>query len=246
MRFDVITVGGGLAGSTLGAALARAGRKVLVLERETHFRDRVRGENMLPWGVAVARRLGLVDDLLAAGGHQPRFWNTYFMGNPVEHRDLRATTSHGETALNIYHPGMQEALLQRAIACGAEVKREANVFNVDAGPGRSPAVTFEYAGHLHTVTGRVVVGADGRASQVRSWAGFEVHRDPDHLTISGTLLHRTDVDSDGMHLAFGEACASLIAPLAGGRARIYYIYPGAAGRRGLSGKEKIVDFLRLC
>jgi len=72
MSYEVITVGGGLAGSTLATALARAGRKVLILERETQFKDRVRGENMVPWGVAAARRLGLVDDLVAAGGHQPR------------------------------------------------------------------------------------------------------------------------------------------------------------------------------
>jgi 2-polyprenyl-6-methoxyphenol hydroxylase-like FAD-dependent oxidoreductase len=72
MTFDVITVGGGLAGSALATALARTGHKVLVLERETRFKDRVRGENMVPWGVAAARCLGLVDDLLAAGGHWDR------------------------------------------------------------------------------------------------------------------------------------------------------------------------------
>src|SRR5439155_23113925 len=66
MNFDAITVGGGLAGSTFAAELTRAGHQVLVLERETRFKDRVRGENMLPWGVAAARRLGLVNDLLAA------------------------------------------------------------------------------------------------------------------------------------------------------------------------------------
>jgi len=119
MTFDAITVGGGLAGSTLATALARADRKVLVLERETEFKDRVRGENMLPWGVAAARRLGLVDDLLAAGAHQPRSWNTYMFGNPAGSRDLRATTPHGETSLNIYHPTMQQALLERARGAGA-------------------------------------------------------------------------------------------------------------------------------
>ena len=116
MNFDVIIVGGGLAGSTLAPELARAGHKVLVLERETRFKDRVRGENMLPWGVAAARRLGLIDDLLAAGGHQPRYWITYMLGNPVSRRDLHLTTPHGEVSLNIYHPSMQEALLERASA----------------------------------------------------------------------------------------------------------------------------------
>src|SRR6476619_965302 len=107
MSYDAIVVGGGLGGSALADQLARTGRNVLVLEREARFKDRVRGENMVPWGVAAARRLGLVDDLIAAGGHQPRSWITYIFGNPVSKRDLRATTPHGEVSLNIYHPDMQ-------------------------------------------------------------------------------------------------------------------------------------------
>ena len=72
MTVDLAVVGGGVAGATLGAAVAQRGGKVLVLERETKFKDRVRGENMLPWGVATARRLGVLDDLVAAGGHACR------------------------------------------------------------------------------------------------------------------------------------------------------------------------------
>jgi hypothetical protein len=44
-------------GSTLASAVAGNGRRVLVLERDREFKDRGRGENMLPWGVAAARRL---------------------------------------------------------------------------------------------------------------------------------------------------------------------------------------------
>ena len=36
--------------------MAEHGAKVLVLERETQFKDRVRGEGTMPWGVADARR----------------------------------------------------------------------------------------------------------------------------------------------------------------------------------------------
>jgi 2-polyprenyl-6-methoxyphenol hydroxylase-like FAD-dependent oxidoreductase len=246
MSFDAITVGGGLAGSTLAAELARAGYKVLVLERETRFKDRVRGENMLPWGVAAARRLGLVDDLLAAGGHQPRSWITYMFGNPVNNRDLHLTTPHGEVSLNIYHPSMQEALLERASAAGVEVNRGATVLSVDAGPGRAPTVTFEHQGERHTLSARVVVGADGRASQVRGWGGFEVQRNPDLLTIAGTLMQGAGVPDDAVHLAFGPGCVTLLAPLGGRRARTYYVYPGVAGRLGLSGKDKIREFIQLC
>jgi len=54
MEHDIILVGGGLAGAALARALAEAGIRVLVLERETAFKDRVRGEAMLGWGVAEA------------------------------------------------------------------------------------------------------------------------------------------------------------------------------------------------
>jgi 2-polyprenyl-6-methoxyphenol hydroxylase-like FAD-dependent oxidoreductase len=246
MSFDVITVGGGLAGSTLATELARAGHKVLVLEREAHFKDRVRGENMLPWGVAAARRLGLVDCLIANGGHQPPYWVTYMGGDLVSSRDLHATTPHGEVSLNIYHPGMQEALLERASVHGVEVNRGAKVLCVEAGPDRSPTVTFEHDGSRQTLSARVVVGADGRASQVRGWGGFETQRNPDLLTISGILIAGTDVPDDAVHLAFGIGCATLLAPLGGRRARTYYVYPGVAGRRGLSGKDKTQEFIRLC
>ena len=42
--------------------------RVLVLERETAVRDRVRGEQMHPWGITEARKLGLYELLLETGG----------------------------------------------------------------------------------------------------------------------------------------------------------------------------------
>lgn len=106
---------------------------------------------------------GLVDNLLAAGAHQPPSWITYMFGNPIMNRDLHSTTPHGEISLNIYHPSMQEGLLDRASVSGAEVNRGVNVVGVDAGPNRSPTVTFEHDGRQQTLPARVVVGADGRA-----------------------------------------------------------------------------------
>ena len=65
--YDIITVGGGVGGSSLAKAMAERGYRVLVLERETTFKDRVRGEWMAPWGVADSRELGVYETLIASG-----------------------------------------------------------------------------------------------------------------------------------------------------------------------------------
>jgi 2-polyprenyl-6-methoxyphenol hydroxylase-like FAD-dependent oxidoreductase len=244
MSIDVVIVGGGLGGSGLARLLANKGLGALVLERDVKFKDRVRGENMLAWGVAAARRLGLLEDLMAAGGHSVPLFNVYAMGMQTEARPIPQTTPHGEGMLNMYHPDLQEALLASAVKAGAEVKRGAVVQNVATTNG-THAVTFVENDKSHTINARLVVGADGRNSKLREWGGFSVQRDPNNLRIAGTLIEGTPVPDDGIHLSFGPGILSFIAPLGKKRARTYFVYPGATGDRKLSGKEKYVEFLDL-
>jgi 2-polyprenyl-6-methoxyphenol hydroxylase-like FAD-dependent oxidoreductase len=244
MSYDAIVVGGGLAGAALADQLARAGHDVLVLERETRFKDRVRGENMLPWGVAAAKRLGIHDELVRAGGLPSPNFVKVAMGQFSPPRDMRVTTPGGDAMLNMYHPDLQETMLARAASAGAEVMRGATVLALDAGPGRPPAVAFEYKGLRQTLNSRIVIGADGRASLMRSWAGFNVQQNPELLTIAGTLLSGTEVPDASAYFCMGPGIASFWAPLGQQRSRVYFIYPGVAGRRALSGKHKIAEFLQ--
>ena len=168
------------------------------------------------------------------------------MGQQTVRRDMPATTPHGEFALNIYHPDLQETMLQHAMESGAEVRRGARVLGVERGNGRSPRVMFEEAGEQRTESARVVVGADGRFSNVRTWGGFEVQRLPDFLTISGTLVEGSQVPDDGIHLAMGPGFAMFVAPLGGGRARTYFVYAGVAGRRQMTGSGRIPAFFEAC
>jgi 2-polyprenyl-6-methoxyphenol hydroxylase-like FAD-dependent oxidoreductase len=245
MDMDVITVGGGLGGSTLASAVARSGRSVLVLEREKEFKDRVRGENMLPWGVAAARRLGVVDDLLAAGGRQVPFFNVYFMGTQTEHRPFPKTTPSQEASINIYHPDLQETLLARAANAGAEVVRGAQVQSIVQQEG-GWTVTLGENGRTRRVTARLVAGADGRFSGMREIGGFTVTRDPHFLRIAGTLVEGSKVPDDGVHFCLGPGFGTFIAPLGNGRARVYFVYIGALGDRKLTGNAKVAEFLDGC
>jgi 2-polyprenyl-6-methoxyphenol hydroxylase-like FAD-dependent oxidoreductase len=113
--------------------------------------------------------------------------------------------------------------------------------NVTAVADRS--VTYVDGDEKHTVSARVVVGADGRSSKMREWGGFEEKRDPSFLRIAGAYVEGTSVPADSVYFCMGPGVASFIAPFEKGRARYYAIYPGVAGDRKLSGKEKIADFL---
>ena len=106
--FDVIIVGGGIAGSALGGVLARAGLGVLVVEREARFRDRIRGEGTWPWGVVEARAAHLHDLLELAGTVELQALTFYEHGKPAETNwDLE--TTGGVPGIGFSHPRFQEA-----------------------------------------------------------------------------------------------------------------------------------------
>lgn len=244
MLYDVITIGGGIAGASLAKNLAEHGYRVLVLEREECFRDRVRGEQVHPWGVTEARALGIYDHLVSTCGHQTRWWLTYQGTNLVEHRDLAATTPHGVGSFNFHHPHMQEAVLQMAVNAGAEVCRGITVEDVK--PGRPSSVRVRAAGQSSLLRARLVVGADGRGSRVRRWGGFTVQHDPDFLVIAGALLEGTPVPDEAMHAVRGQDGMVLMAPLGSQRARAYFICRKSDVRSPLSGDAKVPDFLAAC
>src|SRR5205085_10205898 len=57
MKYDVAIIGGGPAGSVAAALLARAGRSVIVLERDKFPRFHI-GESLLPFSMQAFTRLG--------------------------------------------------------------------------------------------------------------------------------------------------------------------------------------------
>ena len=134
--YDLVIVGGGVGGAALAGGMASAGARVLVLEAESRFRDRVRGEAIMPWGVAEVKLLGLEHTLIQAAANRLPFWDSYAGSDRSGHRDLRRTTPVEEPVLACYHPKLQEALLRWAEGCGAEVRRGVRVTGLDTSRDR--------------------------------------------------------------------------------------------------------------
>lgn len=243
--YDLVTVGGGVGGSVLGRAMAEHGYRVLIAEREPRFRDRVRGEFIFPWGVAEARDLAVYDALLNAGAHHPTWWTDYFGPGALPPRDLAETTPQGLRGLCIYHPRMQEALLQAAQAAGAEVRRNARVTVVEL--GTQTTLRLEENGRQDTLTARLVVGADGRSSMVRKWGGFVSREAPTGNVLAGVLLENVPASADSSICMVTPPVSRMVLyfPQSASSGRAYLAFRSAEELR-LSGDSAFDSFLREC
>jgi 2-polyprenyl-6-methoxyphenol hydroxylase-like FAD-dependent oxidoreductase len=240
--YDIITVGGGLGGSALAKVMAEHGARVLVIEREHQFKDRVRGEWMAPWGVAEARELGIYELLRDSCGRELPWFDRYAGPTHVWRRDFLSTTLQHLPSFALYHPAMQEVLLQATAKADVEVRRGVHVRTVT--PGRKPTVTVEHEGGVEEIKARLVVGVDGRSSMVRQWAGFSIHHDPEQLLIAGVLLEAMGVPEDNVFsiISIPGLGGVVLAPQGHGRVRAYLVWHKDAGYR-LQGEKDLPRFI---
>ena len=242
--YDIVIVGGGLGGAALAKSLAEKGVRVLILERETVFRDRVRGEYMHPWGVTEARALGLYEVLKQTCGYEARFRVSRVVGlPPAPPRDLVATSPHQVGSLHFYHPEMQEVVLNEAVHAGATAQRGTAVIEIVPGP--TPSVRVQMSEGERSYRTRLIIGADGRVSACRKWAGFAVHRDPDRMVIAGVLLDKLGAPEDANNTFANPERSefAFMVPLGQRRFRCYAGFYQQPGRHRLSGQKALAEFV---
>jgi menaquinone-9 beta-reductase len=235
--FDLVTVGGGIGASALAISMARRGAKVLVLEKEHQFRERVRGESLPPWGVAEARELGIAGLLLKTCANQvPWIEMGFGLRNIVE------TTPQKEPGFTYFHPEMQEVLLAEAEQAGAQVRRGVTVVAVER--TRNNAVVIARDAKDERISARLVVVADGRSSAGRKWAGFKAQQGPQPFHFAGVLLTNVASRDDVLTYLFNPDLGLVVGmvPLTKQRWRAYLGYPTASGLV-LQGSEKLGTFL---
>jgi len=236
-KFDLVTVGGGLGASALAIAMAREGARVLVIEKEEKFRDRVRGEYLSTWGVAEARELGIADLLLQNCAKEVPWIEMGF--GP---RNVAQTTPQRMSSITYSHPEMQEILLAEAEKAGVQVRRGSIVQGIE--PNASHPVVITRNGKDERLEARLIVGADGRGSAVRKWSLFETQKNVQPFQFAGVLLTGVAGRDDLTTFLFNPERGLVIAtiPQTKQRWRAYLGYPSNGGL-ALQGAEKLKLFL---
>ncbi len=247
LHYDVVIAGAGIGGSALATVLARAGLGVLVLEKETEYRDRVRGEWLAPWGVAETRRLGLYDTLRAAGGHHlaehRTYGETHATPSGLDHVELAGMLPDIPGPLCLGHPTMCRALSRTASDAGVTIRRGVDAITLGPFEAGHRTVTFTDDGTTHTARARLVVGADGRGSGIRRQAGIALHRDPTHHLFAGLLVEgATDWPETQQATGVENDVHFLVFPQGSGRIRLYLGY-ALAQRQRLNGADAAERFL---
>lgn len=167
--YDVVVVGGRVAGATTAALLGESGATVLLVERvtfpcstiSTHF---FRGAGC----VAVLSRLGLLEQVLALGA--PKLVREYQYGFGGDGSVAEAPPQDpGEAGfcLSVRREPLDDLLLSRARSVsGVNVAQPASVVDLLWDEGRVAGVRLREGSDEREVRARLVVGADGRHSLV--------------------------------------------------------------------------------
>jgi flavin-dependent dehydrogenase len=160
---DVVVIGGGPAGSTAAALLARRGHKIIALEKARHPRFHI-GESLLPMNLPIFERLGVLEKVQALGVFKPgadfeadnaRGYNTYAFA-----RAIGASPPH---AYQVWRQDFDKMLYDHARDCGADAREGHEVLQVDQVGTRETRINVKTdEGRSYDIQARYVVDASGR------------------------------------------------------------------------------------
>lgn len=200
--YDVIVIGGGPSGSTVGTLVADKGHKVLIIEREKFPRFHI-GESLMPETYWTFERLGML----------PKLRNSEF----VKKYSVQFVTATGRESQPFYfderdprdcsqtwqvlRSRFDEMLLDNSAEHGATVWQEANVNQIllepsetDDLPKATGVVVTRKGGQPQTIKAKVVVDATGTHAMLSKKLG--IRKGDPNLRKAALFAHYTGCARD--------------------------------------------------
>jgi len=167
MKYDVVVVGSGPAGSVTARFAAEAGAKVLIIERRAEV------------GVPVLCGEGIsqkVDHFKVLEGK--RWIATKMEGARVISPNgttitLSAEYAGNETGYVVYRDIFDQELVRGAIKKGADIMLDTNAVSLLKKDGKIKGIIAQHFDKTFEINADIVVGADGVESRIGKWAGIQ-------------------------------------------------------------------------
>ena len=175
MTTQCAIAGGGPAGMMLGFLLARAGIDVVVLEKHADFLRDFRGDTIHPSTLEIMYELGILDDFLKRPHQEVRTLAGQIGDERVALADFSHLPTHCRFIALMPQWDFLDFLAEKARAYPSfHLKMRARVTDLVMEDGRVLGLQAETAEGPLEIRADLVVGADGRHSDVRMRAGLKV------------------------------------------------------------------------
>jgi 2-polyprenyl-6-methoxyphenol hydroxylase-like FAD-dependent oxidoreductase len=224
--WDVIIIGGRVAGASTALLLARTGVRVLVVERARRGADTVSTHALMRGGVLQLQRWGLLDRV-AATGAPPVRQVTFHYG----HDSMPVTLKPYAGVDALYAP--RRTVLDALLVDAAEEAGTMFGFGLTMidlardGAGRVVGVVVrDHLGATWTERAGLVVGADGRASLVAKKVGAPTIVTGSHAA-AYIYGYWPTADLDGYHWYYGDGLSAGVIPTNDGLACVFAAGPAA-------------------
>jgi 2-polyprenyl-6-methoxyphenol hydroxylase-like FAD-dependent oxidoreductase len=170
-----VVAGGGPAGMMLGLLLARAGVRVIVLEKHADFFRDFRGDTIHPSTLEVMYELGILDAFLKRPHQEVRQLTGRVAGESVTIADFTHLPTHCQFLVLMPQWDFLDFLAAEARKYKTfDLRMETDVTGLIEEDGRIAGVRVNVRGEPQQIRADLVIGADGRHSVVRERAGLTV------------------------------------------------------------------------
>ncbi|MBM3117127.1 NAD(P)/FAD-dependent oxidoreductase [Jeongeupia naejangsanensis] len=157
---DIVIIGAGPSGSVAAGLLRKAGRDVVVIEREAFPRFSI-GESLLPQSMAYIEKAGFLQDVVQAG-FQYKNGAAFAKGDERTAFDFREKFSPGwGTTYQVQRGHFDHVLATGAEKAGADVRYRHSVLAADV-TGAKPVLTVRGADdHVYEIEANFLLDASG-------------------------------------------------------------------------------------
>lgn len=206
MTHDALVLGAGPSGCAAATALARAGRSVLLVDRELQPRFKI-GESLLPWNLPLFAELGLMEKIEAAGFQKKygALFTNEATGGTRQVIFREAWNGDHPSAFHVKRKDFDGLLAGHAAACGAEVRRGLRADEVIFEGGRAVGARLSGPAGSEEIRAKVVLDATGQAALLAS--RLKLRRQDPNLRKASFYAH-----FEGVFRGGGERAGDILLP----------------------------------